>query len=140
MENAQDAEVCVRELTGVDIDGRQIRVEISSGVRRAPGGRDDRRDGGGRDYGRDRGYGSRDGGRDSGRGYRDDRGGRDYGRDGGRDRDYGRDRNGSRDFGRDGGRDGGRRDRLALIFKKFNMFSLDARKYFHYFICILFSV
>lgn len=90
METAEDAARAVREVTGLEIDGRTIRVEVSTGTSRRDGpavpredrGRDrdfDRRDN--RDYGRDRG----------------DNRGRDNGRDFGRDRDdgYRRDRYGT---------------------------------------------
>lgn len=82
MEDARDAEDAVRALNATQLDGREIKVEVSTGVRGGGGGGGGARD---RDYGggRDRDYGGRDFGRerDLDRG-RDDRyGGR------GRDRD-----------------------------------------------------
>jgi cold-inducible RNA-binding protein len=52
LDNRADAEEAVKNLNGTDIDGRQIRVEISTGERRAPRPRRDF-DGGDRrrDYG-----------------------------------------------------------------------------------------
>ncbi len=49
MENKEDANLAIKEITGLDIDGRTVRVEISTndGSRRAGGGR------GGGDRGRD---------------------------------------------------------------------------------------
>eukprot|EP01039_Chlorochromonas_danica_P008832 gene8832-9738_t len=131
METPEEAQAAIDGISGSSIDGRQVRVEVSTGERRPKrdfnesGGRD--RDFGGRgghdrSYGdrnrdfnnRDRDYGrERDYGRDRNGGGRD----RDYGRE--KDRDHGRERNGrDRDGGRDGGRDnfnsynrGGDRDR-----------------------------
>ena len=52
MSNADDAQAAVKGITGLEIDGRNIRVEISHGERSSGGGGN--RDRGGRDYGRDR--------------------------------------------------------------------------------------
>lgn len=110
METPEDAQRCVDNVTGMEIDGRTIKVEISHGMRTSGGG-------GGRGGGRDRGFDRRD---DRGYDRRDDRdrGGRDrdFGRDRDTGRDWGRDRDAprDRDFGRD--RDnGGRRDRYSII-------------------------
>jgi hypothetical protein len=120
MDSPSEAAAAVREVAGMEIDGRQVRVEVSNGTRRSrtepvvPRDRPSDRDN--RDYGRDR-----DNGRD-----------RDFGRDGGRGGDYGRDNRGDnrgdsrgdnrggRDFGRDrDDRDNGRRDRYILLIVLF---------------------
>jgi len=83
---------------GLDIEGRQIRIDHSENKPAGGGGRGGGRDGGRRDGGSRGGYGggSRDGGRrDGGSSYGGGRGGRDGGSRGG----YG-----------GGSRDGGRRD------------------------------
>ena len=81
----EEAEKAISALHETDLEGRQIRVELSN-----PNARRERRGGdrrGDRDY--------------------DRRGGRDYDRRGGRDYD----RRGGRDYDRRGGRDYDRRDR-----------------------------
>jgi len=131
---SSDAEKAMKELTGEDLDGRQIRIEEAGGKSNRDGGRGgggggfgggggDRGGygGGGGGYGGDRGGGYGGGGGD--RGYDRGGGGGGYGGGGGGGYDRGGDRDGGRgggggggggrDYGRsrDGDRDGGRRDR-----------------------------
>jgi len=55
MEDPYEAAKAVKEITGLEIDGRTIRVEVTSGKRREPGsGRGAYGDGGRRDRSRDR--------------------------------------------------------------------------------------
>lgn len=84
-----EADKAIAALNETEMDGRQIRVDISdpNARRERRGGDRDRRGGDRRDY--------------------DRRGGRDYDRRGGRDYD----RRGGRDYDRRGGRDYDRRDR-----------------------------
>eukprot|EP01038_Epipyxis_sp_PR26KG_P005123 gene5123-7137_t len=106
MEGEEAAKEAIREITGVNVDGREIRVEISTGGkgkerdrhgdrdrdRHGDRDRDRRYNGGGRDYGRDRDR--RD--RSSDRGRDRDRDRRDRSYDRHRDRDS-RDRRDRRD-------------------------------------------
>lgn len=116
MENATDAEEAVRGVTGMELNGREIRVEVSTGVRKSGGGGGrggDRGDRGGYDRRGDRGY---DRGGDRGGDRRDHhRGDRDRSRDRYNNRDDRRERGGydragsdRRDRGGDRGGDRGK--------------------------------
>lgn len=112
MEDAAAAEEAVRAISGTNVNGRDIRVEVSTGERKAGG---ERRGG---DRGDRRGgdrFGDRRGGDRGDRRGDDRRGGRDFDRDRrGGGRDHYHDRRDDRDHRRDdrrGGRDFDRRDR-----------------------------
>lgn len=108
MDDAAAADEAVRNISGSDVNGRNIRVEVSTGERKPPG---ERRGGDrGGDFRGGRGGGDRFGGGDryGGGGDRYGGGGDRYG---GGDRAGGRDfRGGARDFERRDDRHGGGRD------------------------------
>jgi len=91
-EDVRDAQDALRDMDGVDVDGRRVIVEVAKPRRRGPP-----RGGGGR-YGRGSRGGSRDRGRDRSP-YR--RGGRSPRRDDSRDRSGGRANSGERAYSRD---------------------------------------